>query len=64
MTEGEMVFDGDELYIVRDGVKIATRQDGKWVSLEPGFTVYDDPEDGGITIEYKAAWGVGEQDQR
>jgi hypothetical protein len=55
--EGMMVFDGEELYIVRDGVKIAKRESGKWVSLAPGFTVYDDMEEGSITIEYKAASG-------
>jgi len=50
---GEIVFDGVELYAIRDGVKIAKRYDKRWVSLQPGFHVYDD--DDGIVVEFRAS---------
>jgi hypothetical protein len=53
MATGEIVFDGEELYIIRDGVKIAKRYDRRWVSLQPGFHVYDD--DDGIVVEFRAS---------
>lgn len=50
---GEIVFDGEELYVIRDGVKIAKRYDRRWISLQPGFHVYDD--DDGIVVEFRAS---------
>jgi hypothetical protein len=53
----------DELYVVFNGVRVAKRgypespQARTWVSIEPGFAVYDgpiDPEtgDGSLVIEH------------
>lgn len=52
----------DELYIVWNGVRIAKRgypdspQSRTWVSIEPGFSVYDGPIDpagnGSIVVEH------------
>ena len=48
---------GCDLFIIFDGQKIAKRgypdtpQAKTWVSLEPGFAVYDDGSDG-IVIEH------------
>jgi hypothetical protein len=36
--EGSVEFDGNDMYVVRSGVRIAKRIDGKWVSLLPGVT--------------------------
>jgi hypothetical protein len=52
--------DGIDLFICVDGIKIAKR--GKpntphaktWVSLEPGFSVFDDTVNDAIVVEYKA----------
>jgi hypothetical protein len=52
----EMMSDGEDLYIVADGVKIAKRgrpgtpQARTWISLEPGWRVLDQ-DDGGVVIE-------------
>jgi len=40
---------GRDLFVILDGIKIAKRghrstpQAGQWVSIEPGFAVYDAP---------------------
>jgi hypothetical protein len=47
----------DELYVIRDGKRIAKRgypgskQAGTWVSLEPGYTVVGSPDS--LVIEYE-----------
>jgi hypothetical protein len=52
----EMMSDGNDLYIVADGAKIAKRgrpgtpQARTWISLEPGWRVLDQA-DGSIVIE-------------
>jgi hypothetical protein len=56
MRTCEMVCDEDGLFILVNGVRIAERSDGKRLSLEPGYAVYDSPEnpltgEGGIVIE-------------
>jgi hypothetical protein len=56
---GEIVFDGEDCFIIRDGVKIAKRghpgtpQAGTWISLEPGWRVLDGPDPDSIVIEYE-----------
>jgi len=47
-------FDGKEMYVIRNGVKLAMRRDDCWVSIEPGVTVRDIVENGrhGIEVEY------------
>jgi hypothetical protein len=54
MPNAEVVITEDgEMYLIVDGVKIAKRQDRKWVSLEPGYHVYQDKDE--IIIGYKSA---------
>jgi hypothetical protein len=51
--------DGDDLFVIRNGVKIAKRgqpdtaQAKQWISVEPGFTVLGD--DDGLVIEQHGA---------
>ena len=53
-----MYSDGEDLFVVVDGVKIAKRgkpgtpQAKTWISLEPGWTVRGAPDLGHIEIEY------------
>ena len=58
----QMHFNGDDIFIICDGVKIAKRgqpnspQAKTWVSLEPGWEVLDDcAELGGIVLSYRGA---------
>ena len=57
MTDPEykVEFDGEEMYIMCNGVKLAMRRDDCWVSIEPGVTVRDVVENGrvGIEVEYR-----------
>jgi len=47
MTEASMVSDGIDVFVVYNGVRIAKRADpntpqaGTWISLEPGYRVFD-----------------------
>jgi len=55
--DGSVEFDGNDMYVVRSGVRIAKRIDRKWVSLLPGVTVRDIKKKGkrgraGIEIVY------------
>ena len=48
-----MIYDGKDMYLAADGVKIAKRCKGNtWISLEPGWRVMDKSDS--ITIEYTA----------
>ena len=48
-----MIYDGKDMYLAADGVKIAKRSKGNaWISLEPGWRVLDGSDS--ITIEYSA----------
>jgi hypothetical protein len=55
--EATIAYDGQDLFVFVDGVKIAKRghpgtpEAGSWISLEPSFAVYDDGE-GAVTIEF------------
>ena len=51
---GIVEFDGKHMFVVRDGVRIAKRENRKWVSLIPGITVRDtkDKRHPGIEIIY------------
>ena len=55
MTDPEYTveFDGKETYVMRNGVKLATRHDDRWVSIEPGVTVRDIAENGRVGIEVR-----------
>jgi hypothetical protein len=46
-------FDGNEMYVMRSGVKLAMRRDDHWVSIEPGVTVRDIVENGILGIEVR-----------
>jgi hypothetical protein len=62
LDQARVVFDGQELFIEREGVKIARRGTGPqartWVSLEPGWRVFDSyrGRQRSIVVEYN---GVG-----
>ena len=45
--EGTIELDGKHMFVVRNGVRIAKRVGGNWVSLTPGVTVRDIKERGG-----------------
>jgi hypothetical protein len=53
----EMVSDGNDIFVIANGVRIAKRgrpgtaQAKTWISLEPGWTVLDDPNHQ-IAVEY------------
>jgi hypothetical protein len=57
MTDPEykVEFDGQEMYVMCDDVKLAMRRDDCWVSIEPGVTVRDIVVNGrnGIEVEYR-----------
>jgi hypothetical protein len=57
MTDPEykVELDGEEMYVMCNGVKLAMRRDDCWVSIEPGVTVRDIVENGrhGIEVEYR-----------
>jgi hypothetical protein len=47
-------YDGTDMYIVREDVRIAKRgpQDGTWVILEPGYSVTD-ASNGAVVVQHK-----------
>ena len=53
--EYKVEFDGEEMYVMCNGVKLAVRRDDCWLSIEPGVTVRDIVENGrnGIEVEYR-----------
>ena len=55
MTDPEykVEFDGEEMYVMCNGVKLAMRRDDGWVSIEPGITVRDIVENGRHGIEVR-----------
>jgi hypothetical protein len=57
MTDPEykVEFDGEEMYVMCSGVKLAMRRDDRWVSIELGITVRDIVANGrhGIEVEYR-----------
>jgi hypothetical protein len=48
-----MEFTETDLFLCRNGLRIAKRANGRWISLEPGYHVYQNADE--ITIEYKAS---------
>ena len=55
MSTIEIEGDGTDMFVVRNGVRIAKRGDREWISLEPGFAVYSDYQTGEMTIEFNGA---------
>ena len=58
MEELKIEGNGDDLFVIVDGVKIAKRghpdtpHAGTWISLEPGYTVRD-CDGGAIEVEFQ-----------
>jgi hypothetical protein len=56
MSTITLSFDGNDCFVLCDGLKIARRGDERnWVPLEPGWTVFCDPYRPGdmtITVEH------------
>ena len=58
MRACKIEFDGEDLFVIYNGMKIAKRGEPgtphakTWISLEPGDTVRD-TEDGAIEIEFQ-----------
>ena len=44
--------DGSDMFVIRDGVKIAKRGVGTWIPLEPGWEVVDCPGEDAIELIY------------
>jgi hypothetical protein len=61
MTAVRIESDGIDLFVVRDGKRIAKRgyprtpQAGTWISLEPDWSVFDGSEEGVIIFEHNGA---------
>jgi hypothetical protein len=61
VKECKIVSDGNDIFGLADGVKIAKRglpgspQAGGWVSIEPGWHVFDIGSGEGIELEYQGA---------
>jgi hypothetical protein len=59
MSDLQIMGDGEDIFIIRDGVTIAKRghpdtlQARTWVSLEPGYAAYGPDAEGMLTVEYK-----------
>jgi len=57
--EGSVEFDGKEMFVVRNGIRVAkrSRKDKQWVSLMPGVRVRDFRDKGrqGIQIIYSGS---------
>jgi hypothetical protein len=55
-SEGSVEFEGKEMFVVRNGIRVAkrSRKDKEWVSLMPGVRVRDFHNKGrqGIEIMY------------
>jgi hypothetical protein len=51
MLKVEFEFTADECFVVVDGRRIASRIDGAWASLEPGFVLSMSGDYETITIE-------------
>lgn len=58
-AEGSIEYDGKEMFVVRNGVRIAKRRrkDKEWISLMPGVTVrdYDEKDRQGVEIIYSGS---------
>lgn len=50
-----MEFTGDDVFVLADGKRIAKRDSGVWVSLEPGVSVLDGPNLDYIEVVFKRA---------
>ena len=57
MAEASMESDGTDVFVVYSGIRIAKRGDpntpqaGTWVSLEPGYRVFDKDYPAKLVIE-------------
>jgi len=55
--EGTIELDGKEMFVVRNGIRIAkrSRKDKEWVSLMPGVTDFKEKGRKGIEIIYSGS---------
>jgi hypothetical protein len=59
MCKAAIESDGTDVFVVYNGVRIAkrgqpgTQQDQRWVSLEPGYTVWDKGYPQELVVEYE-----------
>ena len=57
----KVVREGKDLFVEVDGIRIARRgchdspQAGTWISLEPGWEVFDGKDFGSITVKHTEA---------
>jgi hypothetical protein len=59
MSEAAIESDGTDVFVIYDGKRIAKRghpdtpQTGTWVSIEPGYTVWDKGYPQELVVEYE-----------
>jgi hypothetical protein len=59
MGEAAIESDGTDVFVIYDGKRIAKRghpdtpQTGTWVSIEPGYTVWDKGYPQELVVEYE-----------
>jgi hypothetical protein len=59
MGEAAIEIDGTDVFVIYDGKRIAKRghpdtpQTGTWVSIEPGYTVWDKGYPQELVVEYE-----------
>jgi hypothetical protein len=52
--EMQLVCDGENIFLVFDGKKIARRKNRQWTSLEPGYRVTMSGDYNSIEVEFTA----------
>lgn len=48
----KIAFAGEDCFVVFEGLRIAKRRDGEWVSLEPGWSVSSPPGHDTVAVKY------------
>jgi len=52
-NEIRVQFDGEDCFLIYGDIKIARREAGEWISLEPGYTVLDGPSMSYFEVSYQ-----------
>ncbi len=47
-----IVFTGEDCFVTIEGLRIAKRRNGEWVSLESGWSVSSPPDHSTISVQY------------
>jgi len=56
--ENGILFSGDDMFVLHQGKRVAKRERpgtleaGRWISLEPGFEVFDNDDHTAIEVVY------------